>query len=632
MKRANILFYSLLGALVSVPHSADAAIRVGNPSRNNAAAYQQLNEIRGLSPNGTVVVNKDLPIPVESDAIAELVKSGSENAPVTMSELERCSMIYPSGKFEWVSPTFGPSAGSPATCTAVVEMRTRENTLDGAEIVLARANVAAGDAVLCNISAFPEFSWLDAAGTVTFPADNPPTRAEVVRQMDEEQKGNAVVKIVSSALVGALGGNAMGQNEEGQDGIFGTSKRNWIGTAIGGVGGAAIGVAGTYGGKVGGDIAMSVGMNAMAGAVTGNMMSSGDSVLYIADCTAPTDADASTNQSSAAATNNSTTDKKKGETKKCLYGTLDQFADLAGAKIFYQFGDSSGAVYKCSQTNFSDNTYHTCERMFNLNYHNACPSCGNGCYDQNNPRTKKPWTWDEIVADNFEKLNGSQEIYSFAETCPINEAGSIVSRNKCLKKGDAGSDDPKNKWVEVTGARPILKRENIVIYNIGDILDTRTSDGKQADRGGAFGYSQKRYSKQIEDVLRSKWDAGKLKVYIRNGATLEVCEDCVVTSPSNFNAFTPLYMDSETGAVIDLSNRARLKDTVVGAAAGGALGAYSAYEGAKTEIEDRLNAERRAYKDSMEKFYCTTGDRFLSFYNEEVVIPVMTPVTTDETK
>ena len=259
MKRANILFYSLLGALVSVPHSADAAIRVGNPSRNNAAAYQQLNEIRGLTPSGTVAVTKDLPIPVESNAVAELVKSGSENAPVTMSELERCSMIYPSGKFEWVSPTFGPSAGSPATCTAVVEMRTRENTLDGAEIVLARANVAAGDAVLCNISAFPEFSWLDAAGTVTFPADNPPTRAEVVRQMDEEQKGNAVVKIVSSALIGALGGNAMGQNKDGQDGIFGTSKRNWIGTAIGGVGGAGIGAAGAYGGKVGGDIAMSVG-------------------------------------------------------------------------------------------------------------------------------------------------------------------------------------------------------------------------------------------------------------------------------------------------------------------------------------------------------------------------------------
>ncbi len=626
MKRANILFYSLLGALVSVPHSADAAIRVGNPSRNNAAAYQQLNEIRGLTPNGTVSVTKDLPIPVESNAVAELVKSGSENAPVTMSELERCSMIYPSGKFEWVSPTFGPSAGSPATCTAVVEMRTRENTLDGAEIVLARANVAAGDAVLCNISAFPEFSILDAAGTVTFPADNPPTRAEVVRQMDEEQKGNAVVKIVSSALVGALGGNAMGQNKDGQDGIFGTSKRNWVGTAIGGLGGAGIGAAGAYGGKVGGDIAMSVGMNTMAGAITGNMMSTGDSVLYIADCTAPID-DSDTNQTSSTDGSDTSNTKKKGQTRKCLYGTLDEFTPLnENDVIFYRFGDDSGAVYKCSDTADDGVTYHTCEPMFNLNYHNAKLDCGNGCYDQKNPRTSKDWIWEDIIKDNFRQANTSSYIYRFKENCVVGRE----NKPNCLEKSNDDMGDKTNKWVKVKNARPISKRENVVIYNIGTILDTVTSDGKQADRGGAFGYSQKRYSNQIEGVLQSKWVAGELKVYIRNGATLGLCNHCVKSD--NFNAFTPLYMDSETGAVIDLSNRARLKDTVVGAAAGGALGAFSAYQGAQTEIEDRLNAERRAYKDSLGKFYCTTGDRFLSFYNEEVVIPVMTPVTTDETK
>lgn len=620
MKRANILFYSLLGALVSVPYSADAAIRVGNPSRNNAAAYQQLNEIRGLTPNGTVAVTKDLPIPVESNEVAELVKSGSENAPVTMSELERCSMIYPSGKFEWVSPTFGPSAGSPATCTAVVEMRTRENTLDGAEIVLARANVAAGDAVLCNISEFPEFSLLDAAGTVTFPADNPPTRAEVVRQMDEEQKGNAVVKIVSSALVGALGGNAMGQNKDGQDGIFGTSKRNWIGTAIGGLGGAGIGAAGAYGGKVGGDIAMSVGMNTMAGAITGNMMSTGDSVLYIADCTAPTDATAST---TTAATNNSTTDKKSGETKKCLYGTLDKTAPITG-KVFYNFGDPLGAVYKCSDPADDGGTYHSCDRMFNINYKGAKPKCGTEyCYRDSNPRTNKQWTWDEIVKDNFGHVV-NDSVYHFADTCTV--SGNHVS--DCLIKGGPDNGDAKNKWVEIDGATEIKESLNVVIYDIGTVLGENGADGKPVDRGGAFGYSQKRYTNQIEPVLSSKWSG--LTVYIRNGATLDMCANC--PTEYQFHNFTPLYMDSETGAVIDLSNRARLKDTVVGAAAGGALGAFSAYQGAQTEIEDRLNAERRAYKDYLGKFYCTTGDRFLSFYNEEVVIPVMTPVTTDETK
>lgn len=216
MKRPNILFYSLLGALVSVPYGADAAIRVGNPSRNNAAAYQQLNEIRGIAPSGTVQpVTTELPIPVANDTVAEQVRSGNADAPVTVSQLEQCSLIYPNGKFEWVSPTFGLHAGAPAMCTAVVELRTRENTLDGAEIVLARANVAAGDTVLCNISQFPSFGWTDGAGTVVFPADNAPTRDDVVKQMNEEQKQNAWLKILSSTVVGALGGNAMGQNKEG---------------------------------------------------------------------------------------------------------------------------------------------------------------------------------------------------------------------------------------------------------------------------------------------------------------------------------------------------------------------------------------------------------------------------------
>ena len=117
----------------------------------------------------------------------------------------------------------------------------------------------------------------------------------------------------------------------------------------------------------------------------------------------------------------------------------------------------------------------------------------------------------------------------------------------------------------------------------------------------------------------------------RRGATTEPFNNWNKVG-TDFSSFSPSYIDSETGALIDMSNRARLKDTVVGATTGGALGAFSAYQGAQTEIEDRLNAERRAYKDGLQKFYCVTGNRFLTFYNEELVIPKMTPIETDEDK
>ena len=599
MRHTNILFYSLLGALVSVPYCADAAIRVGNPSRNNAAAYQQLNEIRGITPAGTVAVTAELPIPVESDAVAEMVRSGSENAPVTMSELERCSLVYPNGKFEWVSPNFGPSAGSPATCTAVVELRTRENTMDGAEITLARANVAAGDTVLCNISEFPSFSWLDAAGTVEFPADAAPTRDDVVKQMNAEQKQNPVLKIISTTVVGALGGNAMGQNKEGQDGLLGTSKSNLKGMGIGAAGGLAIGLAGTYGGKVGGDIAMSVGMNAMAGAITGNMMSTGDSVLYIADCELP---------SNSNCTNNGI--------KKCLYGTLDEVANIDPEKtIFYQIGAPGDNAYECEG---KSDIYYNCKRASHLNFNNASPDC-TGCYSDKNKKTGKAWTWEQIKEDSFEDIDGG-DIFVFKDDCTVSDR----SEYDCLTKDK--DENQENRWVKVKNMKKVSKSHNIVIYDIDSVLDTN-GDGKKDKRG----YSEKKYNSTISVALKEKWNSGALCVLERRGATTEPFNNWKELG-DEFSSFSPSYIDSETGALIDMSNRARLKDTVVGATTGGALGAFSAYQGAQTEIEDRLNAERRAYKDGLQKFYCVTGNRFLTFYNEELVIPKMTPIETDEDK
>ena len=84
----------------------------------------------------------------------------------------------------------------------------------------------------------------------------------------------------------------------------------------------------------------------------------------------------------------------------------------------------------------------------------------------------------------------------------------------------------------------------------------------------------------------------------------------------------PVYQGADDGALIDLGNKARLKGTLIGAGAGGALGAFTAYQGAQTEIQERWVTAVREYKDSLQKVYCATGTRYLSQYNDPVTIPL----------
>ena len=88
--------------------------------------------------------------------------------------------------------------------------------------------------------------------------------------------------------------------------------------------------------------------------------------------------------------------------------------------------------------------------------------------------------------------------------------------------------------------------------------------------------------------------------------------------------FTPLTQDATDGSIIDFNNKARTKSTVTGAGVGAGLGGFSAYQGATTDVENRWVAEVQSYKDSLTKFYCATGKRFLSQYNEMAIIPAVT--------
>ncbi|MBO4683414.1 MAG: hypothetical protein J5611_02450 [Alphaproteobacteria bacterium] len=84
-----------------------------------------------------------------------------------------------------------------------------------------------------------------------------------------------------------------------------------------------------------------------------------------------------------------------------------------------------------------------------------------------------------------------------------------------------------------------------------------------------------------------------------------------------------MQINADDGAVVDLSNKARLGSTLKGAGAGAAIGGFAGYQGAQSDIEERFVQAMREYNASLENFYCGTGRKFLSFYNDEAIIPTM---------
>ena len=315
MKHKSVISYYSLAAAIIAATPAFAGVRVGNLSRSYADSYNQVNNLRVGTvggPNATVqnadnfmpatglmvdtsvttavdstgaIIN--LPIRVANADLAKRIGMGETVGRVSLGTLESCGRIYPDGDFAWDTPTAGVGSGGAQTCIAVVEMHVVNADGRGGDAVVARANIAAGDNIKCNISDFPEYSYTEDAGKVEFPADREPTMDDVVAQMNQEQKQNAGLKIAAGAVIGALGGNIAGKAERGSDSILGTGKDKMQSSAVGALAGAAIMAGNSYAGKVGGDVILSTGVNAAAGGVMGNIMASGNSVLRIEECDAP---------------------------------------------------------------------------------------------------------------------------------------------------------------------------------------------------------------------------------------------------------------------------------------------------------------------------------------------------------
>lgn len=576
-------------ALVLVPNVGNAAVKIGNLTRaNKAQAYQQINESRyradlanqqAAQAAVAAVAPQELPIAVHNQELAQQIQSGDAQAAVSMAQLDKCAKIYPNGEFAWAKPTAGRGAGGANTCVAVVEMRAAQAGPNGEDLVVARANVAAGDSLNCNISAFPQITWLPDAGNVEFPADAEPTREDVIAVMNEEQKQHAGLKILAGGLVSAIAGNAMGENDPGKDGLFGTSKSKLKTTAIGALGGAGLMAASSFGGKVGGDMIMSAGVNAAAGALIGNMSGKGDSVLRVEKCTVD------------------------GQETTCAYALLSKVGDDITSVV------ENAEVYV--NVNEPDQ-YLVCDSGWK----------SNGCYvDRSliNPEIIKPecsskngekCTYDDAKEEHFKEHSEDFECYVQKEDGGKEEYD-LDPGTSCGEK-TVGRDISAGPWLKLNA---IYKRGNTQLVMLVGVEDK------------AFGWK----IKDFKDALKSGvYDGNKIVGRNANGAAVDLGEGFeeykTYSSVKNVGddvKFELVSLDADDGGLIDLNNKARMKSTLVGAGAGAGLGAFTAYQGAQSEIEERLYTAQREYKDSLNMFYCITGNRLLSMYNDPVVIPVM---------
>ena len=96
--------------------------------------------------------------------------------------------------------------------------------------------------------------------------------------------------------------------------------------------------------------------------------------------------------------------------------------------------------------------------------------------------------------------------------------------------------------------------------------------------------------------------------------------------------FYPMKIDATDGSMIDFSNKARLKSTMIGAGLGGALGGFAGYQGAQSDVQNRWVTAVREYEDSLSKVYCATGSRYLGAYNDMITIPAASTLTTPQTE
>ncbi|MCL1892565.1 MAG: hypothetical protein FWF97_04770 [Alphaproteobacteria bacterium] len=553
--------------------SAEAALRIGNSGTGRGGSYtatqtgayaepqqQQQASQQEMIMSARTSEELGLPVRVANMDLARRIASRDPSAEVTMAQLDACSLIYPGGAFAWDTANAGLK--NSMGCVADVEMRLMQGTED---IVLARARVAAGGAIDCNIDAFPSEGYTMEAGKIEFPADAEPTEEDVKKVMDAEQKQGAGMRIAAATLIGGLGGNFVGANDPGKSGMLGTSGDKMKKTLLGAAAMGGLTAASTQSGKVGGDVIMGATVNAAGGMLIGNISGIGNNMFLVT--------------------------KKCEGGQECLFGTIgtskpicnggaaaseadktvcSQEADGKSIRKQDAFWGSSGSTTKV-RCNFSEKdgeeVFNGCDRVQISDWNIAKGGLNQGSKHDDVLRTLANETKYCLVASVMEKAgssncDGGEVFYKMTDAWIMgNQEAAVI----------VGWDAKKTKGADWTAFRNSE-------HPGGVIIKYRYPDGT--------------IGQEVPKELGLK----------------------------NFN---PVMQGATDGAIIDLNNKARAGATATGAGIGGALGGFSAYQGAKDDIQNRYVAEVMAYKDSLTKIYCATGKRFLGQYNESIMIPLM---------
>lgn len=564
--KLNFLILSLPAvAVLFMGDDVNAGLHINNSSyiQNQAAAASARTAVQNYEPQPARVIKND----------------NGETTTVSAADMDRCNAIYPGGVFDWIKPTTGTHRGGSATCAALVELRSYKNT---DYTVLASAYLASGDSMKCNVDNFREFT--PAGRDFTYPADSEPTIEDVEKVMAAEQKSNAGIKILAAAVVGGIGGNLVGKSEVGSDSPLGTNKEKLQSTAIGALGGAALMTASTQSNdyKVGTTI-MSTGINAAAGAVAGNLMASGDDILKIEKCTLKTP-DATT----VGADGNTITSASSGASFEttCLYGAYDIGAatgeqHTVTGNLFFNLADQK--AYQCKDA--EEDSYKNC-RIIALTQVS---------FDSTDAEVKKECEAKQSVsADCIKALKKA----NFNELYKYNKDDKIITK--------ISSGNGNENVVKIASAQEVGR-------NVSAMIQFTESQG-------AFGIKHSEWLSKYSGKY-----ANGLVVYDIQGNPLKNAKGEQIVG--DINNFYPSAQSAEDGDMVDFNNRARTKSTLIGAGGGAALGALSGVSGANSEIQNRWMAATREYQDSLNNVVCATGQRFLSKYNDAVLIPAMSPVS-----
>ena len=545
---------------MSVPLVAsDAAIRVGagGGGRSYAGAYQQVAMMNQIAADAAPAPTEQelidaLPVRVANIDIAKAILRDDAHMSVNFSSLQRCASIFPRGSFAWDAPNTGAfSSGRPeGQCVAEIRMY---KVYGNDDILLATANVAAGDEIRCNISDFPESGMIkENVENTLFPADRAPTRDDVKRTMSAENKQNAALKTAAGALIGGAG-------------MYFAGGKDWGNAAKG----AAIGGGATYAstqiGKQAGDTLMAVTINAAAGGVIGNMSGIGGSVLMVKDCPQST-------------------------TGKCLFGMIRPGAALQecspGVKPDTYINFETGGTYTCCPPNTIGTT---CQIKSLVGYY--IPQKG-GKYWWSRENMLSDPTYREYMDDNL---------------------------RRCMEN---------YKLTEWTGSNCGEGQELYMVMNASEAraaIPAALINWQEK----AFGTTANDWDKFIRSARENASDSGKLTsadLHVRdaNGVGAPIGQSGLSQlKTATLADFHPMFLEASDGPIIDLSNKARLKATTTGAAVGGALGGFAAYQGAGDEIDERWYTAIREYEGSLSMIYCITGNELLGNYNDLMFIPEM---------